>query len=148
MPQNGETDTGYTTRVIRDGDTVRHPVRPWTPAVHALLQHLESAGLEGVSRVLGIDEDQHEVLSFISGEVARRPWPEVLRRSDGLTHIASFPSRYHRAVKGFVPPTGAERYMPDLTWGPGQIICHGDLGPWNAVWHGPMFVGLIDWDSV
>jgi hypothetical protein len=26
--------------VVRSGDTVRHPLQPWNPAVHALLRHL------------------------------------------------------------------------------------------------------------
>ncbi|GLY80483.1 hypothetical protein Airi01_087500 [Actinoallomurus iriomotensis] len=31
-------------RVVRLGDTVRRPTHPWTPAVHALLGHLEQVG--------------------------------------------------------------------------------------------------------
>ena len=33
--------------VVRVGDTVRRPVGPHSPLVHALLAHLESAGFEG-----------------------------------------------------------------------------------------------------
>jgi aminoglycoside phosphotransferase (APT) family kinase protein len=29
---------------------------------------------------------------------------------------------------------------------PGQIICHGDFGPWNGVWRGGDVIGLLDWD--
>jgi Ser/Thr protein kinase RdoA (MazF antagonist) len=29
---------------------------------------------------------------------------------------------------------------------PGEIICHGDYGPWNGVWRGGDVAGLIDWD--
>jgi len=28
----------------------------------------------------------------------------------------------------------------------GQIIRHGDLGPWNTLWQGDRLTGLIDWD--
>ena len=28
----------------------------------------------------------------------------------------------------------------------GQVIRHGDLGPWNMLWNGDRLTGLIDWD--
>jgi hypothetical protein len=31
--------------VVRIGDTVRRPAGAWTPAVHALLNHLHTVGL-------------------------------------------------------------------------------------------------------
>ena len=58
--------------VVRVGDTVRRPAGPWTPAVHALLAHLHSAGLTGAPGPLGIDERGREVLTFIPGTPA---WP-------------------------------------------------------------------------
>ena len=30
---------------------------------------------------------------------------------------------------------------------PGELICHGDFGPWNLVWRDGMPVGLIDFDD-
>ncbi|MEU4625882.1 phosphotransferase [Actinoplanes sp. NPDC023801] len=29
---------------------------------------------------------------------------------------------------------------------PGDLVCHGDFGPWNLVWHGNRPVGILDWD--
>jgi Phosphotransferase enzyme family len=29
---------------------------------------------------------------------------------------------------------------------PGEIICHGDFGPWNTVWRDGDIAGLIGWD--
>lgn len=42
MIEDGATDKGSVTTVRRVGDTIRRPVGEWTPAVHALLTHLES----------------------------------------------------------------------------------------------------------
>jgi len=30
---------------------------------------------------------------------------------------------------------------------PGEVVSHGDLGPWNAVYRDGIPVGFIDWDS-
>jgi hypothetical protein len=62
-----------TAGVVRVGDTVRRPAGPWTPAVHALLDHLHQVGFEGAPRALGVDERGREILTFVPGVVA---WPE------------------------------------------------------------------------
>ena len=36
---------------IRHGDTILRPAGPWTPAVHALLRHLEEVGFPASPRV-------------------------------------------------------------------------------------------------
>ena len=56
------------TEVERVGDTMRRSTGPWTPAVHALLRHLEAVGFEGAPRVLGSDDQGREVLTFIEGD--------------------------------------------------------------------------------
>ena len=68
--------------VVRVGGTVRRPVRPHTPAVHALLRHLEAADFEGAPRVLGVDARNREVLTYLPGVVARRPRGVRHRRLD------------------------------------------------------------------
>lgn len=146
MIEDGAFDRGSVTTVQRVGDTIRRPVGPQTPAVHALLRHLEAVGFAGVPRVLGFDAQGREVLSLLPGTVARRPWPPVLRDERGLVALARFLRAYHHAIKGFVPPVDAQWYVPGAVWQPGQIIRHGDLGPWNSVWEGNTLVGLIDWD--
>ena len=59
------------------GGTVRRPAGPWTPAVHALLRHLEARGFAGAPRVLGLDEQGREILTYLPGETVgtARPWP-------------------------------------------------------------------------
>jgi hypothetical protein len=67
--KGGNMNTG----VVRIGDTVRRPAGPWTPAVHALLDHLHGVGFPGAPRPLGLDEHGREILTFVPGTVA---WPE------------------------------------------------------------------------
>lgn len=59
--------------VTRVGDTVRRPVGTWTPAVHALLGHLEQQRFFGAPCDHGIDDGGREVLDFLPGEVGNYP---------------------------------------------------------------------------
>src|SRR5947209_4504006 len=116
--------------VLVDGE-VHRSTGPWTPAVHALLRHLEAAGFDGAPRVVGFDERGREVLTWIEGEAPAHPWPAWMRSDEALTELAALLRRYHDAVAGFVPPR-------DATWrrwlgSPGgPTIRHGDLWPSNV----------------
>ena len=125
------------------GGTVRRRVGRWTPAVHALLRHLEAVGFDGSPRVLGFDEQGREVLSFLPSEVAsRRSAPRTEEAAFALGRLLR---RYHQAVSGFVPPE-------DAVWrlgrhpSPGTVICHNDVNPGNVVYMNGRPYGLIDWD--
>ncbi len=65
---------GNTSTVVRVGDTVRRNAGPWTPAVHALLRHLEYVGFTGAPRALGMDEQGREVLSSPRASAGRTRW--------------------------------------------------------------------------
>ncbi|NRQ36514.1 phosphotransferase [Nonomuraea sp. NN258] len=116
-------------RVVRVGRTVRRPMQPWSPEVHALLRHLEAVGFPYAPRVLGVDEQGREILTFIEGESGAQSWSKVVPEA-GLAAFARLLREYHDAVDGFADET----------------ICHGDFGPWNVVWQGSKPVGIIDWD--
>ncbi|MFD0578689.1 phosphotransferase family protein [Dactylosporangium darangshiense] len=50
-----------------------------------------------------------------------------------------------RRCAGFVrPPAGWAAHAGAV--GAGELICHGDFGPWNLVWRGSRPVGILDWD--
>lgn len=143
---DGETAAGNVSSVTRIGQTVRRPVGPWTPTVHALLQHLSRRGFRGAPEVLGTDEAGREVLSLLVGETAFRPWPQVLRTEDGIGQLGSWIASYHHAVADFNPPPDAQWRDPHASWRPGMLVRHGDLGPWNSIWQDDSLVGFIDWD--
>jgi hypothetical protein len=132
-------------RVVRLGDTVRRPTHPWTPAVHALLEHLEEAGFPYSPRVLGVDEQGREVLTYLDGESGPHGWGKVVG-DDGLRAFARLLRDYHAAVAGFRPPQGLRWYTGKAGPGGDQVICHGDFGPWNVVWRGARPAGILDWD--
>jgi hypothetical protein len=89
------------------GDLTRPPAAPWTPAVHALLRHLDAVGFSGAPRVVrtGIDADGWETVEFLPGDVdSKRVWND-----EGLHELGQLLRRLHRATASFRPP-------PDAIW--------------------------------
>lgn len=131
-------------RVVRIGDTVRRPLEPWSDAVHALLDHLAAVGFTESPRFLGVDEQGREVLTAIDGDSGPAGWAPAAD-PEGLRAMARLLRRYHEAVAGFDPAahTWAGQQAPARE---GDVVCHGDFGPWNLVWRGTEPVGIIDFD--
>ncbi|GLW35863.1 aminoglycoside phosphotransferase family protein [Actinoplanes regularis] len=132
-------------RVVRIGDTVRRPMHPWSPTIHELLRHLESVGFPYAPRVLGIDAEGREVLTYIAGESGGAAWSRVVEDA-GLVAMARLLRDYHDAVRGFRPSAAAGWAASTGEFGDGHLVCHGDFGPWNLVWRGSQPVGILDWD--
>jgi aminoglycoside phosphotransferase (APT) family kinase protein len=138
--------------VLLDG-TVRRPAGPWTPAVHALLHHLERRGFTGAPRALGLDEQGREVLSYLPGITVAdtRPWPAWVYSDAALEQVGRWLRGYHDMVSDFVPPPDATWRLTSRPWQPGDVVGHNDAAPYNAVWNpqlddGGQLVGFIDWD--
>jgi Phosphotransferase enzyme family len=130
--------------VVRIGDTVRRPAGPWTPAVHALLDHLYGVGFRGAPRPLGLDDRGREVLTFIPGIVA---WPNdfhLLHPDDRLRHLTRLIRDFHDAVAEFRPPADAQ-WQTLIPADKAELIAHHDLAPWNLVINDYQWA-FIDWD--
>jgi hypothetical protein len=127
-----------------DGQVHRH-TGPWTPAVHALLAHLEARGFDGAPRVVGFDEKGREVLTWVEGEAPVMPWPAWMQTEDALVGLARLLRRYHEAVADFAAPPEAQ-WRRWLGSPGGPIIRHGDLWPSNVVFRDGVPVALIDWE--
>jgi len=136
---------GFVNDVRRVGDTVRRSTGPWTPAVHALLAHLQAHDFPA-PRVLGIDQRGREILTFLEGEpIGWTDWPPVMRGTDGLRQLAGMLRRYHDVVRSFHPPPDAVWRNP-LSLPTAELIRHGDFSPFNTLWRDDRLVGVIDWD--
>lgn len=132
-------------RVVRVGDTVRRPVYPWTAAVHELLDHLRAVGFTAAPRAMGLDGRGREIVAYIEGSSGPGGWGPVVTDA-GLVAFARLLASLHEATAAFRPEPGgpwAEHFGVPAA---GRVVCHGDYGPWNAVWRGNEPVGLIDWD--
>jgi hypothetical protein len=140
--------------VVRVGDTVRRPLGPHSPLVHALLAHLESVGFEGAPRFLGIDASGREVLSYVDGQVAGRPRPPWIADETRLVSVARLVRAYDDAAATFAPPPEAlpdakapePPGVPPAPAYPPELIGHVDITPENVVFRYDRAYALIDFD--
>jgi Ser/Thr protein kinase RdoA (MazF antagonist) len=127
--------------------------------VHAFLRHLEKVGFDGAPRPQGIDAEGREVLTFVEGDVLAAgsqwrpgmptPWPDWAQSEECLIAAAQLLRSFHAAAATFTPPENAtwRRYHVSAL-GPGEALCHGDIGPHNTVYRAGLPVALIDWDTI
>jgi hypothetical protein len=140
--------------VVRVGDTVRRPVGPHSPLVHALLAHLESVGFEGAPRFLGIDGSGREVLSYIDGEVAGRPRPPWIADETRLASVGRLVRAYDDAAASLTlsPEVPLDRKpaeppgIPASPAYPPELVGHVDITPENVIFRNGRAYALIDFD--
>jgi Phosphotransferase enzyme family len=131
--------------VVRVGDTVRRPIRSSSPAVHAVLDHLEKAGFDGAPRFLGTDSDGREVLSYIPGQTVVPPYPSWAMTDAALASVARLLHRYHQAIADF-SGTGLTWVEPVPAAYTTGLVGHNDPNLDNVVFVGEEAVALIDFD--
>jgi hypothetical protein len=144
------TGGSETQGIVRIGDTVRRPLRPFSLTVQAYLAHLRDAGFTGAPLPLGVDEQGREVLSFVPGEVHRHPLPPEAAGDDVLAALARLISALHDASAGWVPPPGAvwggtpanQGRVTERT----ELVSHRDYATGNVVFRAGLPVALIDFD--
>ena len=140
--QGGTANRG---RVLRVGDTVRRPLRPTTPAVHALLRHLEDVGFDGAPRALGVDDHGREVLTYVPGEAVTAPVPPWGLTDAALRSFGRLLRRFHDACQGFDPGGHAWSERASSPFDRGGMT-HNDPNLDNVVFRDGEAVALIDFD--
>jgi Ser/Thr protein kinase RdoA (MazF antagonist) len=141
--------------VVRVGATVRRPPTAASAMVRRVLEHLESTGFDGVPRWLGQDALGRHVLTFVSGEVAGRPWPSWVGDAERAASVARLARRLDDAMSPLgVPVWAADQRPPELSGMPPSIapppefLCHLDITPENVVFRDGRAEALIDFDLV
>jgi hypothetical protein len=132
-------------RVHRVRDTVRRPLRQTSTATHALLRHLEEVGFDGAPRVLGVDAEGREMLSYIPGQAVTAPAPLWGLTHTALRSVGVLLRRFHEAAAGFdaSPYTWPDSPSPPFDRGG---ITHNDPNLDNVVFRDGRAVALIDFD--
>lgn len=142
-----DTARGYSDARPDEGRAiVDRAAGPWTPTIHRLLEHLAAAGLEGVPRPIEVhDGGRRERVTLVRGMVPSYPLPATIWSEGILADAARFARRLHDATADFAR-------MPDERWRqasvePAEVVCHGDLAPYNMVIDAGELVGVIDFDT-
>lgn len=144
-PEEVELVGGGITHVVRIGDTIRRPVRPWSETVRRLLDHLAKEGVAGVPRWHGIDEQDREILDYLPGEVGNYPLSLDVRSETALVTAAQLLRSLHDSTVMLVSELTEGWQFPSLE--PVEVICHGDFAPYNCVFRDRQAVGVIDFDG-
>ncbi|MEZ4658143.1 MAG: aminoglycoside phosphotransferase family protein [Caldilineaceae bacterium] len=133
---------GNLSQVVRVGDTVRRPLRSWSPTIHRLLTHLAEQGFTSCPRFWGWTSS-NEILSYLPGEVDFVPYRW---REEVLVAAAQLLRSYHDATVDFAAHADAQwQYVyPDASRH--EVICHNDFAPYNLVFDGRLPYALIDFD--
>lgn len=125
--------------------------------MHAFLEHLRSQGFTAAPEVLGVDDEGREVLTFVEGEVLAdpawrpgrpTPWPQYAQSEQALITAGTLLGQLHRAAANFVPRDAAWKQHECPGLAPGEIVCHGDIGPHNTVYRDGVPVAFIDWETI
>lgn len=153
-----------TARSVRiENDTVTRPAGPWTPTVHALLEHVAGQGVP-VPRPLGSDGCR-ETLSLVPGIGGDERWGGSPLPAAACASAGALLRRFHDASTSFVPPDGtswiidcyakedggagsaADAARAPEAPGVFEVILHGDPKPGNMAWKRNEAIGLFDFDD-
>lgn len=141
--------------VVRVGNTVRRPASSVSDGVQAVLDHLQQQGFDGAPRYLGRDSAGRDVLSFVEGEVATRPWPEWVSDPERIMSVGRLARAYDDAVVSMGVPEWARALRrpdplgtPESIAGEPELVGHVDITPENVVFRDGSAFALIDFDLI
>ncbi len=140
---------GNLNKVIKIDETVRRPLKEWSPTIHRFLKFLEKNGFNESPKFYGIDKDNREILSFIRGDTGV-DFPKLkpyMMSDEVLVDIAKILKKLHdisALFKTDIDDTWMLSYPGNL---PLEVICHNDCAPYNVVFSGGRVSGIIDFDT-
>lgn len=144
-----ELSGGREGAIFKNENAVHRPWNPWSPTVHAFLNHLHSRGVDFCPRFLGQDSQGNEIVSYIEGAVYNYPLVGNITSEAVLQEAAQKLRIIHDASLGFIESidAAASKWMLSPRT-PAEVICHGDYAPYNFVLKGCQVSGIIDFDTI
>ncbi|HVF05727.1 MAG TPA: phosphotransferase [Frankiaceae bacterium] len=134
---------GHSAPVVRVGDSVHRVAGPWTPLVQRLMAGLRAAGVGVVPEPRGLDAEGREVVEYVAGDCPVYPLPAWVWSDDVVRQVGAALRAVHDASARLELPSVGWRDAPVE---PGDVVCHGDVAPYNTVWRAGRLVAFIDWD--
>jgi hypothetical protein len=137
---NEQVFRGGLNEVVRRGDRLYRPARPWSSAVLDLLDHIRRVGFEGAPEPFGLVSG-FEVLGWIEGTVKDAKGQE--HDLDAVRAAARLLRRYHDATTGFDADSREWQFPAEE---PVEVVLHGDPAPYNCVFRDGRPAAWIDFD--
>lgn len=133
---------GETGGIVIQNDRVLRPLRANANNIHGLLTHLKSRNFRYSPTLLGVDEYNREVLSFIPGEAGHYGSPALNWSDESLLNAFQILRQYHDCTVDFVDSWRVTLQDDES----GEVICHNDYAPYNLIYQDGQIVGVIDFD--
>lgn len=135
-------------RVARQDSSVLRPGGPWSSSVQSVLAALVDDGVTTVPAPLGIDSGGRERLAYLQGRDQGWPLLHAIQSLEGAYALGALVRELQAALRRYRIPADARWQGRSEPAAPGEIIQHGDLGPWNLLWSdgGESIVGVLDWE--
>jgi len=141
-------DGGREESIKRTGKKVHRPAQKWTPTVHKFLKSLRENGFYSAPIPFEINTSNEEVVSYIEGDVYNEELPASLQTDKTLLSIAKMMKSFHTSSIPFLDKIdGTEPWMLTPRT-PVEVMCHGDIAPYNVVMKGKSASGIIDFDTI
>lgn len=138
---------GATDGVVKIGDTIRKPRGPWASAVEALLRHLEKIQFPYAPRLLGIDEHNRQILSYIAGTAGHYPAPPFVWSDATLVKEAQMLRLFHDSTASFDWNTYPIWQGSAVSVFAPEVICHNDFATYNLIYEKDNPIAIIDFDT-
>ena len=142
-----ELEGGRSGQIFRSKGIVLRPSGAWTQTVHRFLRYLAAHGFSTAPAPFGMNERGQELLSFVSGRVARSLLDGEARSETVLLSAGALLRRFHHASAGFLEADREPQHWMLASREPREVVCHGDFAPHNVTLSSGRASGLIDFDT-
>jgi aminoglycoside phosphotransferase (APT) family kinase protein len=140
------TLSGGRAQIKRLGQYVVRPSNEFSQQIYQFLTLLRKQGFTKAPIFYGLDGQGNEVLEFLRGDVHNYPLPKKIQSDSILISVANLLNEFHKASAKCLESMPKFSAMLQNRQ-PAQVICHGDVAPYNMVINDNQVTGLIDFDT-
>ncbi len=145
--ENKELKGGRANSIFKKDNYVIRPRNSWTPSVHKYLDFLHNEGIDYIPKPVALDE-KTETVTYVDGTIYHYPLPQEALSNELLKSVALLLKDYHEVSAKYLDILdGNEKWMLQSE-NEKEVMCHGDIAPYNMAVKDGKAVGIIDFDTV
>lgn len=126
---------------------MRRVAHSGSATIQSFLRHLREAGLRTVPQPLSLD-NQFEELSYLPGRCFSplEPRTAVAWHDNTLRQLGQIARSFHDVSAVFLRQVDGDWFPFAEACDEPEVVCHNDLGPWNAPITDEGMISIIDWE--